>query len=77
MSLKQGMIIAKMKDANISLSSKELATLWIHKALKEITSDEIKIIGMLFKNCPSNPQVLTVEMIEQQIQQQIKADQSG
>ena len=65
-----------MKDANTSLSSKELAISWIHKALKEITPDEIKIVGMFF-NYPSNPQALTVEMIEQQIQQQIKADQSG
>ena len=63
-----------MKDANISPSSKELAISWIHKALKEMTSDEIKIIEMLFKNYPSNPQVLPVEMIEQQIQQHIEAD---
>jgi len=75
LSLKQDEICAKPKDANVSPSSKNLGFHGFTRR-KEITSDEIRNCCNAFKYYSSNPQLPTVEMIEQQIQQHIETDQS-
>ena len=60
-------IISNKKDENISSPSKELGISWICKSIKEVTPEGIKNCWNTFKNNVSDPQALTLEMIEQQM----------